>query len=90
MKDHSFYLEYPTPRDKRKKTGNPTVLIRIGEPFYSGEMCYSCWSSVIEGNRVLSGSGNVSVGYLRSHCTRVSEAKAREIHPEIFNTYDNL
>ena len=33
-------------------------------------------------------SGSVSWGYLRENCKRISEAKAREIHPRLFERLD--
>lgn len=89
MKGYTFYLEYPSKQDKRKKRGNPTVLVAYGKPFLSGQSgkiaCVETVSAAIEGDRNLFTSGAASLDYIRENCTRVSEAKARSIHPEIFN-----
>lgn len=87
MKGVTFYLEYPSRADKRTKRGNPPVLATVGY-FYQ-----KCWNYYVvdaigaarDGNRVQFITGAVDGDYLRANCTRISEAKAREIHPEIFN-----
>ena len=87
MKGVTFYLEYPSKADKRAKRGNPAVLAAVGY-FYQKHWNYYVMDAIgaaREGNRDQFISGAVDGDYLRSNCTRISEAKARLAHPEIFN-----
>jgi len=87
MKGVTFYAEYWLKADKRKKRGTPTVLAAYGKVFKSnGVYCRESVSCAIQGNRELFSSGAASLDYMRDYCTRISEAQARLIHPEIFNS----
>ena len=97
MKGFRFYLEYPDPVSKRegtvKKPGNHSgnvlaVILREDgneESFISkGEVMYECISALYFAPNSDVGGNNCSRGYLRSHCKRIPEKLAREIHPRLF------
>jgi len=84
-----FYLEYPTQAAKRNKSGNPTVLVKTSKWDYQYER--GSWADAVTceygcgNNRNHFTVTSVEKAYIRKNCTRISEAQARLIHPEIFN-----
>lgn len=88
MKDHKFYVEYPSTFDKRENTRGDNCLVIFGESFISGnEIVYECVATVSMQERPncpAIAESQVSVGHLRKFCKRVSEKRAREIHPNLF------
>jgi len=90
VKGWRFYEEFQT--EKRKvSTGNVIALDVVHEPFPALDVLtqgvqfqHSCISSVyFQPNSPVSSSG-VSIYYRRHYCKRISEAKARTIHPKLF------
>lgn len=89
MKGVRFYLEHNTPRDKRqgKDIGN------VFAAFYHNKFYSRRW--LVEGvgalftdpNSIVAGDA-ASMDYLRVSCKRISETKAREIHPALFEYLD--
>ncbi len=79
-----FYQEF---RNKSKRTSAGTiiaVLVRNGLYWSHGKICYEALAGVFdEPNSPVAGTG-VARDYLRRKCKRVSEAKARAIHPLLF------
>jgi len=100
MKDYRFYEEFGTKQNKRKgiSQGNVVALcldeqyqvkkwhIENGEPeFYSEQ---GAFSAVHDHSDSPVNYGSVAHDYLRESCKRVSEKRAREIHPELFRRLD--
>ena len=96
MKGYTFYLEYPTLRDKRKairkELGNHSgnVLAVYGDWFnidhyYKKE----CVSSVYDKPNSEVCTSSCDGEYLTTNCKRISEKQAREIHPKLFQYLDN-
>lgn len=93
MKGYTFYLEYPSQTEKRKATrknlGNHegNVIATFGKSYFGGnpKPMIECVSAVFEWPNSAVCSGSASISYIREHCKRVSEAQAREIHPELFD-----
>ena len=97
MKGIRFYLEYPSAKDKRKATrkalGNHTgnVIATLEGTEMVGRFGPQIDALVgvfyTEDSPVATSA--VSYEYLRERCKRISEAKAREIHPELFKRLDD-
>lgn len=89
MKGVRFYLQHDTPRDKRKGKHNGNVFAA----FYENKFFSRLW--LVEGvgavfytpNSAVAGT-SAAIEYLDSNCKRISEAKAREIHPALFAYLD--
>jgi len=83
-----FYLES---KDKSKhKLGGTVVaaLVLNGSYWSSGTICYEALAAVFDWpNSPVAGTG-VAWDYLRQKCKRISEAKARTIHPALFERLD--
>ena len=79
-----FYLEFT---DKSKRQAGGTVvaaLVLNGSYWNSGTICYEALAAVFDWpNSPVAGTG-VACDYLRQKCRRISEAKARTIHPALF------
>lgn len=88
MKGYHFYLEHETPADKRKGKHNGNVFAAYVEQErgHSGKLeglgAVFYWPN----SPVCVASAHPD--YLRRHCKRISEAKAREIHPALFAELD--
>ena len=86
----AYFVEYDTTQDRLNKTGNTTVLVKIGTWDYQYER--GSWADAVTceygcgNNRKHFTVTSVEKAHIRKHCTRVSEAQARLIHPEIFNS----
>ncbi len=88
MKGYRFYLTHDTPKEKREGSDNGNcvaidtdVLEKHGSLEGFGPVFFSpnspvCWSGI-------------SSEYLRTKCKRISEARARKIHPELFKRLDS-
>lgn len=91
MKGFRFYAEYPDNKSKRKGTrkklgphsGN-VVAISIAAESNRGSTGPEGYSSVYDYANAPVNWGAVSREYLRDNCRRISEAQAREIHPQLF------
>lgn len=91
MRGFRFYEELT---DKGKATesskGNVIAAYVADGPFWGATgALYECFSALLfESNSVVCG-GSVSLDYLRDNTRRVSEARAREIHPALFDRLDD-
>jgi hypothetical protein len=91
MNGVTFYLEYESARAKRKGESLNTVIAvyydksKFARGAYqsSGEWVRECASVLSTELRTHICGSSCSDGYLREKCKRISEAKAREIHPEL-------
>jgi hypothetical protein len=83
-----FYLEFT---DKPKHEPGGTVvaaLVLNGSYWSSGTICYEAIAAVFDWpNSPVAGTG-VAADYLRWECKRISRAKARTIHPALFERLD--
>jgi hypothetical protein len=83
-----FYLEFSDP-SKRQSGGNVVAaLVLNGTYWSSGGWCYEALAALFDRpNAPVAGTG-VALAYLRLKCRRISEAKARAIHPVLFTRLD--
>ena len=83
-----FYQEY---RDKSKHESAGTIVAALvcnGLYWSSGKICYEAIAGLFDRpNSPVAGTG-VAMDYLRQKCKRISEAKARTIHPTLFESLD--
>ena len=90
MKGVTFYAEYPTEAEKRAGGSIFTVLAKTSKWDYQYER--GSWADAVTceygcgNNRNHFTVTSVEKAYIRKNCTRISEAQARLIHPEIFNS----
>jgi len=88
MKGTRFYLEFD---DLSKRMPGGTVVAALvinGAYWSSGRLCYEAVAALFDRpNAPVAGTG-VALDYLREKCKRVSEAKARAIHPALFERLD--
>lgn len=92
MKGYRFYEEFD---NKRKGISNGNVVAVIPEnrwteqyPDGSIDVIYDVIGAVFyHPNSDVCGTG-ASQGYLSESCKRVSESKARKIHPKLFEVLD--
>jgi hypothetical protein len=89
MKGVRFYEEFVN-KHKTVSAGNVVAVLFANGfqrgsayPFYDG-IC-----APLFGSNASPSSASVSVAYLRSYCKRVSEKRAREIHPRLFVMLDD-
>ena len=79
-----FYQEFS---DKCKQRSAGTIIAALvcnGLYWSSGKMCYEAIAGLWdEPDSPVAGTG-VACDYLRQKCKRISEAKARAIHPTLF------
>lgn len=85
MNGYIFYEEFNTPADKRTRRSMGNVSAVFG-PRYNGKRdaiagVYSHANSAV----CVTG---VSLEWLRKSCRRISEARARQIHPQLFRRLD--
>ena len=83
-----FYLEFKD-KSKRQPGGNVVAaLVLNGAYWSSGKLCYEALAALFEEpNAPVAGTG-VALVYLRERCKRVSEVRARAIHPALFTRLD--
>jgi len=85
VKGIRFYEELTDKGCKAEKS-NGTVIAVFYKQYWHGEhdLLFQAVSGLFsEPNTPVCGS-SVSQSYLADHCRRVSEARAREIHPKLF------
>jgi len=64
------------------------ALVCNGLYLSNGKLCYEAIAAVFAlHNSRVAGTG-VALDYLRQKCRRISEAKARKIHPALFERLD--
>jgi len=96
MKGIRFYLEYPNAAEKRKATrqalgnhtGNIIATLEGTEMVGRNGPQIDALAGVFYTDNSPVASGAVSFEYLRERTKRISEAQAREIHPELFKRLD--
>ena len=100
MKGYIFYLEFPTAKAKRKATrknltGHSGNCIAVTSDKaeqivqYRKNRCYPGVSAVQDIPNNPCCFNLVSPYYLAERCKRISEAQAREIHPNLFYRIEN-
>jgi hypothetical protein len=82
MKDIWFYEEYDSPAKKRKKISQGNVLA-VFHKQGNEEVVDAIGAVFFHPNRPVTFC-SASWGYLRNKCRRISEARAREIHSNLF------
>ena len=94
MKGIRFYEELRNKNRKSEESRGTVVAVLVDTGHISGNQHgvwyeYDCISSLFDHpNSVVCGSG-VSQDYLWQECRRISEQRAREIHPELFKRLDD-
>ena len=100
MKGYIFYLEFPTAKAKRKATrknltGHSGNCIAVTSDRaeqieqWRVNRCHPAISAVQEIENSPCCFGSVNVDYLAERCKRISEAQARDIHPNLFYRIEN-
>jgi hypothetical protein len=83
-----FYLEF---RDKSKRQSGVTVVaaLVLNDSYWSsGKLCYEAIAALFNQPNSPVASTGVALDYLRQKCKRISEARARIIHPALFERLD--
>lgn len=96
MRGVRFYLEYPNSTEKRRATrkalgnhsGNVIAVLDNGTYISGGQAVVDGIAGVYDWPDSPPASTGVSLEYLRERAKRISEATAREIHPELFKWLD--
>ena len=92
MKWYRFYEELKKKNRKGEESKHTVIALMLkddGTPLYaprrrSQELCAECISSIFnQPNGPVAGSA-VAMVYLWESCRRISEDRAREIHPKLF------
>ena len=89
MKGWRFYEEYKT-KKRKIPTGNVVAVdtatgMHAVSPFGpNARYRYECVLALFVEHNSPVCSGAASVEHIERHCKRISEAKAREIHPKLF------
>ena len=83
-----FYQEF-SDRAKRRSAGTIIAALVCNGIYWSGgKICYEAIAALFEQpNSSVAGTG-VAREYLRQKCRRISETKARTIHPVLFARLD--
>lgn len=85
MKGFMFYAEHATPKAKRQRKQSGNVFAATEVKFISrGQVMVEGYGSVYEQKNSPVEFCSASTDWLRSHCRRIPEAVAREIHPNLF------
>lgn len=93
MKYVRFYLDHDSPADKRRGRHNGNVIALLDpernwwRDQYSGRLYEALGATFAWPNSPVATTG-VAASYLRTQAKRISEAKAREIHPALFERLD--
>ncbi len=87
MENVRFYEEYESPRDKRQHKGNGNVFALFVWSGQDRSRLGGIGALYDTPNSPVCGTG-VSVDWLRKKCRRISEQRAREIHPRLFERLD--
>ena len=84
MQGIRFYLEF-TDASKRRSGGNVVAALVANGSYWSGKtVCYEALAALFDQPNAPVASTGVALDYLRLKCKRISEAKARLIHPALF------
>jgi len=93
MKGIRFYQEFKDPSRRRIPAKSVCAVLVCNGAFMSGghnnyRACYEAIAGVFDNPNSPVGGTSVSLDWLRTHCKRVSESRAREIHPALFERLD--
>jgi len=90
MKGIRFYLEYNSIKDKRQNNHNGNVLAVFYDlyRFMHGGIVYDCIGALTNNPNSSVCSTSASDDYISDNCKRISEEKARVIHPALFQYLD--
>jgi hypothetical protein len=85
-----FYQEF-SDKSKRRSAGTIIAALVCNRHYWScGKMCYEAIAGLFDRpNSPVAGTG-VACDYLYQKCKRISEAKARTIHPALFERLDRV
>ena len=83
-----FYQEFSDRSNRRSAGIIIAALVCSGHYWSIGKVCYEAIAGLFDRpNSPVAGTG-VACDYLRQKCRRISEAKARTIHPALFERLD--
>ena len=83
-----FYQEF-TNKSKRQSAGTVVAALVCNGRFWStGKVCYEAISGLFDHPNSVVCGGAVSLDYLHAKCKRVSEGRARDLHPALFERLD--
>lgn len=90
MKGYRFYLEHLNSSYKRKSVDNGNVIaIQPDNSWWSGnDYMVDAVGTVFSTPNSPVQSCNASWDYIHKYCKRISEKRAREIHPALFEYLD--
>lgn len=89
MKGLRFYEELKDKNRVGEKSMGNVIAIDTTTSLFDGRGVYQVFAAVFfEPNSPVCYTG-VAPKYLTEHCKRISEARAREIHPKLFERLDN-
>lgn len=88
MKGIRFYLEFDSARAKRRGEHSGNCLAVLAANGTNGAGDYDAILAPYSRPNCSPCSGGVSREYLRLQCKRISEARAREVHPALFTMVD--
>ncbi len=84
-----FYQEFKNKSKHRSAGTVVVVLVGNGRFWSSNKVCYEALAGLFhDPNSVVCGTA-VALDYLDEKCKRISEARARTIHPALFERLDN-
>jgi len=84
-----FYQEFKD-KSKVKPAGTVVALLVCNGPFRSdGTVCYEADVGLFDHPNSAVCSSAVSLDYLRCRCKRIGQAKARTMHPALFERLDH-
>ena len=79
-----FYLEFADTA-KRQSGGNVIAALGANGTYRSdGTICYEALAALFDQPNAPVASTGVALAYLRLKCQRISEIKARSVHPALF------
>lgn len=85
MRDVTFYQEFEN-KSKTKPSGNVLAVSRNGERCPDGS--FEAVGALFDHVNSAVATTSVALSYLREKCKRISEVKARAIHPRLFDFLD--
>lgn len=85
MRDVTFYQEFEN-KSKTQPSGNVLAVSRNGARCPDGS--FEAVGALFDHCNSAVATTSVSPAYLREKCKRISEVKARGIHPRLFNFLD--
>lgn len=92
MQGYRFYREAASPADKRAgRTIGTVFAVFVPEQVTYGPAgaCVAGIGGVYDRPDSPVCGTDAAVAYLRTHCTRISEAEARALHPALFTVLDH-